>query len=119
MQRWWDGAGWTDRVQPKDSASSAVSSTPGQSSTGGFPPQNYLVYAILVTLFCCLPLGIYSIVKSSQVNGLWQSGQHDEAIAAANTAKQFIWISFGVGLAVIIIFGLLGALSGDSSSSSL
>lgn len=116
MQRWWDGNGWTDRVQPKDGPAASAASASNPTPTNGFPPPNYLVYAILVTLFCCLPLGIYSIVKASQVNGLWQSGQHDEALAASNTAKQFIWISFGVGLAFIIIFGLLGALSGDSSS---
>ena len=29
---------------------------------------NYLVQAILTTLFCCLPLGIVSIVFATQVN---------------------------------------------------
>jgi hypothetical protein len=39
----------------------------------GYPPQppagqapnNYLVWSILVTLFCCLPLGIVAIIKST------------------------------------------------------
>ncbi len=43
----------------------------GQQQPVGPPPDNNLVWAILVTVFCCLPLGIVSIVKSSQVNTLW------------------------------------------------
>ena len=35
---------------------------------GGAPPPNHLVWAILSTLFCCLPLGIASIVFAAQVN---------------------------------------------------
>src|SRR5690625_4065208 len=31
------------------------------------PPPNHLVWAILTTLFCCLPLGIVTLVFSSQV----------------------------------------------------
>ena len=49
----------------------------------GYPPQqpvgqvpnNYLVWSILVTIFCCIPFGIVAIVKSSQVNGLWAQGR--------------------------------------------
>ena len=35
---------------------------------------NYLVQAILVTIFCCLPLGIVSIVYAAQVNGKAAAG---------------------------------------------
>ena len=53
----------------------------------GQAPKNYLVWSILVTLFCCLPLGIVAIVKSASVNGLWAQGQYAEAQAAAASAK--------------------------------
>ena len=42
-------------------------------------PDNNLVWAILSTLFCCLPLGIVSIVKAASVNSLWAQGQYDQA----------------------------------------
>ena len=32
------------------------------------PPSTYLVRAILVTVFCCLPFGIVAIVYAAQVN---------------------------------------------------
>ena len=53
----------------------------------GIPPDNNLVWGILVTLFCCLPLGIVSIVKASQVSGLWAQGRPAEAQAAADDRR--------------------------------
>ena len=52
------------------------------------PPDNYLVWAILATLFCCLPTGIASIVYSTRVSWLWMQGHYAEAQTAANNAKK-------------------------------
>jgi len=71
------------------------------------PPQpvpNYLVQSILVTLFCCLPLGIPAIVFSAQVNGKLQSGDLQGALAASKNAKTFCWIAFGLGLAATVVW---------------
>ncbi len=61
-------------------------------------PDNYLVWAILSTLLCCLPFGIVAIVKSSKVDTLWYAGNHAEAIQASNDAKKWSIISAVVGL---------------------
>lgn len=61
-------------------------------------PDNYLVWAILSTLLCCLPFGIVAIVKSSKVDSLWYAGNHAEAIQASNDAKKWSIISAVVGL---------------------
>src|SRR6201987_1236155 len=66
----------------------------------GQAPNNYLVWSILVTLFCCLPFGIVAIVKSSQVNGLWAQGRYAEAQASADSARKWIIWSVVVGLIV-------------------
>ena len=96
---------------------------------GGFPPQQpqgtppstNLVLAILTTLFCCLPFGIVSIVKASQVNGLWAQGRFAEAQASSDAAKKWaIWSVVGA-VAVWIIYGILialGAVSMDMDTSS-
>lgn len=34
-------------------------------------PDNNLVWGILVTILCCLPFGIVSIIKASSVDNLW------------------------------------------------
>lgn len=65
-------------------------------------PDNNLVWAILCTTLCCLPLGIVAIVKACSVDRLWLQGRYDEANAAAKSARNFsIW---GVVIAVLGFF---------------
>jgi hypothetical protein len=65
---------------------------------------NYLVFAILATLFCCLPLGIPAIVYASQVNSLVAAGNMQAARDASKKAKMWCWISFGLGLGFIVLY---------------
>lgn len=77
---------------------------------GGAPPQkipNYLAQSILVTLFCCLPLGIPAIVFSAQVNGKIQAGDIQGAMESSRKAKMWGWWSFGVSLVVSILYFLI------------
>lgn len=83
---------------------------PGGPVPGGAQPDNNLVWAILCTVLCCLPLGIVSIIKSTQVSGLWTSGRYAEAQKAADDAKKFaIWgaIAGAVFAVLYIIFVVL------------
>ena len=76
---------------------------------------NYLVFAILVTVLCCLPTGIPAIIYAAQVNGKLQMGDLAGAKAASDNAKMWCWISFGAGLAAIVLYILLivlGVVSG-------
>ena len=73
--------------------------------------RNNLVPAILSTLFCCLPTGIYAIIQASRVQGLIEQGRIEEARQAAKRARD--WAAYGV-LAVllyIIIAAFCGILS--------
>lgn len=83
-------------------------------------PKNYLVESILVTIFCCLPLGIVGIIHASKVNTAFEQGNHDEANKASADAKK--WAKFGliggiVGIILYMIFlfamGGLAMLSGN------
>jgi len=79
-------------------------------------PSNHLVFAILTTVFCCLPLGVVSIVKASQVNGLWAQGRYPEAQQSADSAKKWARWSLIAGVVVLVIYGILfatGALNMD------
>ena len=86
-------------------------------------PDTYMVWAVLVTVFCCLPFGIVSIVKASQVSSLYSQGRYQEAVAASEAAKKWaIWSAVaGVVISIIVIvlqivgIGLLGtaALAGS------
>jgi hypothetical protein len=70
-------------------------------------PSNHLVFAILTTLFCCLPLGIVSIVKASQVSGLWAQANYAGAQAASDSARKWAMWSAILGIAAIAIYGIL------------
>jgi predicted secreted protein len=71
-----------------------------QPTAGGTPPPNYLVWAILSTLFCCLPFGIASIVFAAQVNSKYASGDVAGAQATSEKAKRFAIIAAIVGVVV-------------------
>lgn len=73
---------------------------------------NYLAQSILVTLLCCLPLGIPAIVYAAGVNGKWQSGDVRGAMEASRKAKLWCWWSFGFGLVYVLVFvvGMLAAI---------
>ena len=76
-------------------------------------PENYLVWAILTTVLCCLPLGIVSLVYSTRVSGLWGQGRFAEAQTAANNAKKWAIISAVVGAVfyvalVVLWFVMIG-----------
>ena len=75
---------------------------PAYESAGapGTPPPTYLVWAILSTIFCCLPFGIASIVFAAQVNGKWNSGDHAGAQDSSAKAKRFAIIAAVVGVVV-------------------
>jgi hypothetical protein len=73
----------------------------------GTSVPNYLVFAILTTVFCCLPTGIPAIVYAAQVNGKLQAGDLAGAQLASKNAKTWCWVSFGVGLGVTLLYMLV------------
>lgn len=80
---------------------------PRHNGTGisvGMTVPNYLAQAILVTIFCCVPLGIPAIVFAAQVNGKLAAGDYNGAVETSKKAKMWCWISFGVGLGIVLIY---------------
>lgn len=84
-------------------------------------PDNYLVWSILCTLLCCMPLGIVSIIKASSVDTLYAQGRYDEAQEASDSAKK--WAMWGaIGGCIYFLFVIiylvfcfsLGIISGMS-----
>lgn len=91
-------------------ASHRRATRPAQHSERGFiAPPNYLTYALLTTFFCCLPLGIASIVNSVQVNNRWKKGDYEGAVAASQAARNWALAALIVGV-IVNIFLMLGAL---------
>ncbi len=74
--------------------------------------KNYLVQAILVTLFCNLLFGIIAIIHAAKVDSLISKGDVVGARIASNTAKIWINISFFLFLFVLIAYIIFGAVQG-------
>ena len=68
------------------------------------PPSSHLAGAILVTLFCCLPFGIVSIVFASQVSGYLAVGNMVAAQEASKKAATWMWWGFGIGLGANLLW---------------
>ena len=82
-------------------------------------PDNYLVWAILTTLLCCLPFGIVSIVYSSKVDSLYYAGDYISAQQAADKAKKWaMWsaISSIIVIVLVLVVALIdGIMKGELS----
>jgi len=83
----------------------------------GTPPPNHLVWAILSTLFCCLPLGIASIVFAAQVNGKYAAGDFAGAQDSSRKARTFALWGTIIGLILAVLWLLLVVVLGVGSSS--
>ena len=68
------------------------------SATDAASIQNYLIPAILSTIFCCLPLGVVSIIFATQVNSKIAAGDIAGATESSKKAKMFMFIAVGLGL---------------------
>ena len=72
---------------------------------GGTVP-NYLVPAIL-SLFCCMPLGVVAVIFAAQVNGKVAAGDIAGATDSAKKAKMFSFIAIGIGVVIILIYVIM------------
>ncbi|MBW8487538.1 CD225/dispanin family protein [Actinomadura parmotrematis] len=99
---------------------------PGYGAPGGYgqpaqpPPSNHLVWAILTTIFCCLPAGVVAIIFAAQVNSKWATGDYAGAMSSANNAKIWSIVSAVGGLliaAIYIVLLVAGVMSADNSPS--
>ena len=84
--------------------------TPPPSPGAPASVPNYLVPSI-ISLFCCLPLGIVAVIFAARVNGQVQSGDTAGALESSRKAKMFSYIGLILGLiwiAIWIVMTVLG-----------
>jgi hypothetical protein len=74
-------------------------------------PNNYLVWAILVTMLCCMPFGVVGLLKSLKVDRLWKEGDVAGAQRESESCKNFlIWGSI-IGFIVDVLYFVLNIVS--------
>lgn len=84
----------------------------------GMPPKpdNNMIWAILSTVLCCLPIGIVAIIKASKVDTLYMQGNYSGAEEAAKSAKTWSLIGAGLGLLGGILYVILVVFAGIMSN---
>lgn len=101
---------FTDPKWPLDEGNKGPKQPPRQR------PDNYLTWAIIVTICCCCwPAGIVALVFANKVNKYWDAGEYDNADKASKQAKTWCIITACVGgfsiislFILTIILGLFG-----------
>jgi hypothetical protein len=105
QQRYWDGAAWTGHVAPLQAAGAGPAG-------GGAAIDTWLWQSIVVTLLCCLPLGVAGIVNASQASTEIANGNLAEAQRKADLAKKFSLIGvgaffvLGIGWFMLVMLGV-------------
>ena len=99
----WQQAGTIIELQPYFSNSqlfSAVGIRPSR-------PDSNLVWAILSTVFFCLPLGLVGVYYSMKVDTLYLQGKYEEAQAMAKKSMNWSIAGCITGIALAVIYAIL------------
>lgn len=67
-------------------------------------PSTYLIWSVLVTVFCCFIPGIIAIIFSSQVSNRYYSGDFEGARRASRMAEIWIIVSFVLGVLTATLY---------------
>lgn len=78
-------------------------------------PKTWLAESILVTLLCCLPFGVVGIIKAASVDSLFRAGDYEGAQRASQAAGKWTKLGFFCGLAVVVIYFIIGIIAGFDS----
>jgi len=69
-------------------------------------PDNYLVWSLLVTIFCCNILGVISIIYGSKVATEYIKGNYEASMQASKQAKLWIIATAILGVVMIVFYTL-------------
>ena len=90
---------------------STASDTPPDPS----PPRDYLVWGLLATALCFLPMGIVALVYGFRVGRAVGEGRDEDARRDSRRARRWLIATVVVGLVIYlviaVVFALLGAFS--------
>lgn len=66
-------------------------------------PDSLLIWSILSTVVCCLPIGLIAVVHATRVDPLWNQGEYEAATREAQSARIGCIVSCILGFFFYII----------------
>ncbi len=103
-------------TQPPQSPYGSQQAYGGQQPYGSQPPfggqrppcpDSYLVWAILTTVLCFLPLGVVSIVYAVRVDSCYTMGDYAGALENSRKAKKWAIWSAAVSAAFLVVYAIV------------
>ena len=89
--------------------------TNSQNNSNQPMPKTWLLESILVTLFCCLPLGIVGIINAANVSSKYEAGDIEGAKKASQEAAKWTKYGFIAGIIVIVLYlGFIFLIGGSA-----
>ncbi|MDO4722556.1 CD225/dispanin family protein [Porphyromonas circumdentaria] len=82
----------------------------------GVCPPTYLVWSVLMTLFCCWFLGIFAIINSAGVQSAYRRGDYELAQRKSKTALTLTIIGAIVGFVFSVIYFIFFFIVGASNA---
>lgn len=93
--------------------------TPPPLSSGAIGINNNMLLAVFCTLCCCMPIGVYAMIRANSCNTYARMGAFDDAQQAADDAKKWSLIGIGVCVGIWVLYLLFYAILGASILSAL
>lgn len=76
-----------------------------------YPPRTYLLFSVLVTIFCFWPTGIVALVNALRVNSLWKRQQHDKSRKASRRARNWGLTTLAIGIVGWVVVVLWASIN--------
>jgi len=82
-------------------------------------PESYLVWTIVSTIFCCWPIGIFSIIQAAKVSSTYIAGDYEGSLKASANAKKIMIANVCVGVFLYVVVSIIYAIAGIAYFSTL
>jgi hypothetical protein len=104
----------TQATTPSPAPTSAPAAAPVSNvapAASGGKIENNMIWAVLSTVLCCVPIGIYAIICANKVDGLVAQGNIEEATKQAAEAKKWAIIGAAAGFVVILLYSIISIIA--------
>lgn len=100
----------SEYVAPAAQANPASAPNVGSNQSGmNMPPKpdNNMIWAVLCTVLCCIPVGIYAIICANDVDKLYAAGNYEGACDRARAARTWSIVGAVASIVIIVFYFIL------------